>query len=110
VLHLDLHPANVMLAPTGPVVIDWCNAEDGPAGLDVALTAVILALVAVDPGHDLAAPARAFLSAFLQSAPGIAPVMLAAAVARRRLDPAQTTEEVDRLATAADLVAAGPGP
>jgi hypothetical protein len=87
------------------VVIDWRNAEDGPAGLDVALTAVILALVAVDPGHELAGPADAFLSAFLQYAGGVAPGMLAAAVARRRFDPAQTAEEVDRLAPAADLVA-----
>jgi Ser/Thr protein kinase RdoA (MazF antagonist) len=37
-LHLDLHPANVLLGPDGPVVIDWTNAADGPAGLDIALT------------------------------------------------------------------------
>lgn len=24
-LHLDLHPLNVMIGPTGPVVIDWTN-------------------------------------------------------------------------------------
>ena len=28
-LHLDLHPLDVMMSPTGPVVIDWPNA--GPA-------------------------------------------------------------------------------
>src|SRR5271169_6725298 len=27
VLHLDLHPANVMLTSRGPVVIDWSNAS-----------------------------------------------------------------------------------
>ena len=26
-LHLDLHPMNVILSPTGPVVIDWPNAR-----------------------------------------------------------------------------------
>ncbi len=26
VLHLDLHPLNVILTPRGPVVIDWTNA------------------------------------------------------------------------------------
>ena len=32
VLHLDLHPMNVVLSPDGPVVIDWTNAAAGPAG------------------------------------------------------------------------------
>src|SRR2546429_4962209 len=41
VLHLDLHPANVMLAPHGPVVIDWAHAAPGDAALDVALTAAV---------------------------------------------------------------------
>jgi aminoglycoside phosphotransferase (APT) family kinase protein len=41
-LHLDLHPENVMLAPSGPVVIDWTNARRGEPALDVALTWVIL--------------------------------------------------------------------
>ncbi|HVD51368.1 MAG TPA: phosphotransferase [Candidatus Udaeobacter sp.] len=49
VLHLDLHPANVMLAPHGPVVIDWANAARGDAPLDVALTAVVLAGAPVGP-------------------------------------------------------------
>ena len=26
-VHLDLHPDNVMLADTGPIVIDWRNAQ-----------------------------------------------------------------------------------
>jgi aminoglycoside phosphotransferase (APT) family kinase protein len=40
VLHLDLHPMNVMMSPSGPVVIDWTNAAAGPAGFDGALTYV----------------------------------------------------------------------
>lgn len=43
VLHLDLHPMNVMLGPDGPVVIDWTNAAGGPAGFDAALTYVEMA-------------------------------------------------------------------
>src|SRR6056297_3262309 len=39
-LHLDLHPMNVMLSPDGPVVIDWTNAAGGPAGFDAAITHV----------------------------------------------------------------------
>jgi len=42
-LHLDLHPDNVMLSPRGPVVIDWTNAHRGDPMVDVALTWVILA-------------------------------------------------------------------
>lgn len=43
VMHLDLHPGNVMLTADGPVVIDWSNASAGPPGADVAMTIVIMA-------------------------------------------------------------------
>ncbi len=42
-LHLDLHPANVILSPAGPVVIDWANACRGDGLLDVVYTWVIIA-------------------------------------------------------------------
>ena len=42
-LHLDLHPANVILSPRGPVVIDWTNAHRGEPAVDVALTWIIAA-------------------------------------------------------------------
>jgi aminoglycoside phosphotransferase (APT) family kinase protein len=48
-LHLDLHPDNVLLAPTGPVVIDWSNAARGDPADDVALTWAIIA-TSVVPG------------------------------------------------------------
>jgi aminoglycoside phosphotransferase (APT) family kinase protein len=41
-VHLDLHPDNVMLTPRGPVVIDWSNASRGEPADDVATTWVIL--------------------------------------------------------------------
>ncbi|MGQ0825699.1 MAG: phosphotransferase [Actinomycetota bacterium] len=41
-LHLDLHPMNVMMAPTGPVVIDWPNAAVGDRLTDPALAYVLL--------------------------------------------------------------------
>jgi aminoglycoside phosphotransferase (APT) family kinase protein len=41
-VHLDLHPENVLLSPNGPVVIDWSNAARGDADDDVALTWAIL--------------------------------------------------------------------
>lgn len=42
-LHLDLHPLNVILSAKGPVVIDWPNARRGDGNTDVALTWVLLA-------------------------------------------------------------------
>ena len=43
VLHLDLHPLNVMMSPRGPVVIDWCGACRGDPAVDVALAWVLMA-------------------------------------------------------------------
>jgi aminoglycoside phosphotransferase (APT) family kinase protein len=42
-LHLDLHPDNVILSRSGPFVVDWTNARRGDPALDVALTWVIAA-------------------------------------------------------------------
>lgn len=41
-LHLDLHPMNVMMSARGPVVIDWTNASRGAPLTDVAMTYVLL--------------------------------------------------------------------
>ena len=43
IMHLDLHPGNVMLTAGGPVVIDWTNAAAGPPGADVAMAYLIMA-------------------------------------------------------------------
>jgi Ser/Thr protein kinase RdoA (MazF antagonist) len=40
--HYDLHPANVMRGPRGPVVIDWPNATRGTPEADVARTQLLL--------------------------------------------------------------------
>jgi len=42
-VHLDLHPENVLVTSAGPVVIDWTNAAMADGALDVALTWVVLA-------------------------------------------------------------------
>jgi tRNA A-37 threonylcarbamoyl transferase component Bud32 len=67
-VHMDLHPMNVMLAPSGPIVIDWTNASRGLALTDIAVTIVLLTCpqmpgsralnIAVAPGRSLIA--RAF--------------------------------------------------
>jgi aminoglycoside phosphotransferase (APT) family kinase protein len=42
-LHLDLHPLNVIVHPErGPVVVDWSNAWRGDALFDVGVTYVLL--------------------------------------------------------------------
>ncbi|MGO9877454.1 MAG: phosphotransferase [Acidimicrobiia bacterium] len=64
-VHLDLHPMNVMLASAGPIVIDWTNAARGLALTDVAVTIVLLTCPQM-PGSRLlnraVTPARAFLA------------------------------------------------
>lgn len=42
VLHLDLHPGNVILTPDGPSVIDWCNARAGEPARDIATTLILV--------------------------------------------------------------------
>jgi aminoglycoside phosphotransferase (APT) family kinase protein len=41
-LHLDLHPLNIVLTDERPVVIDWPNAARGDGPVDVALTWVLM--------------------------------------------------------------------
>jgi aminoglycoside phosphotransferase (APT) family kinase protein len=40
--HGDLHPANVLLAAGGPVLIDWIDATSGNPLADVARSSIIL--------------------------------------------------------------------
>jgi len=96
VLHLDLHPANVMLASHGPVVIDWANAARGDAALDVALTAVVLAGGPVGP--PLSWLRDRFVHAFLgEFAPAEWRVGFDRALAYRRADGNVSAKERDRL-------------
>ncbi|MEU6676182.1 phosphotransferase [Streptomyces sp. NPDC046925] len=110
ILHLDLHPENVMLTPQGPVVIDWTTAAEGPPGLDWAMSALILAQVAVDPSIPIAAGARSMLTVLLGSldyagelrdVPG---AHLVQAKTRRAADPNLSAQELGLLDQAADLV------
>jgi tRNA A-37 threonylcarbamoyl transferase component Bud32 len=96
ILHLDLHPANVMLAARGPVVIDWANAARGDASLDIALTAVVLAGAPIGPPLSWLRDSfvRAFVAAF---APSEWRVAFDRAVAYRRADGNVSDKEKDRL-------------
>jgi tRNA A-37 threonylcarbamoyl transferase component Bud32 len=106
-LHLDLHPRNVIVTPRGPVVIDWANAANGPGQADVALMYVIGATSRID------GPARMrpllglfrqrFLDAFRAAAADADFMRVLPAVARwRRQDRNLLPDEraaIDRLVT-----------
>ncbi|MFI7026916.1 phosphotransferase [Micromonospora sp. NPDC049900] len=106
ILHLDLHPDNVVLDPSGPVLIDWRNVRHGPPGLDVAMTALILAQVVVDRDQPVATEAGVLLRAYLRAIRGHAVPLVDAAVARRRADPTQSADERARLVPAVALLTA----
>jgi len=107
ILHLDLHPENVMLTGRGPVVIDWRDATTGPADLDTAFTALILAQVAIGAiAHPLGAAAGDMLDHFVRMAPGDPARLLDDVVAIRAGQQTMSPEEVAMLPTAAARVRA----
>ena len=71
-LHLDLHPLNVMMGPSGPVVIDWARACRGDPAVDVALAWILMASGEVATGRFMgmilgrarAALVKSFLGSF----------------------------------------------
>ncbi|MEU1107110.1 phosphotransferase [Streptomyces tibetensis] len=109
ILHLDLHPDNVMIISEGPVVIDWRNTEEGPPGLDCGMSALILAQVAAG-NTALAALARAVLTSLLTClGPTIAlgntgSGCLTEARTRRAADPSMSESETHLLDDAMDLI------
>jgi aminoglycoside phosphotransferase (APT) family kinase protein len=111
-LHLDLHPLNVLMGDAGAVVIDWSNARTGPAGLDVAMSALILAQVVVTPGmlpetapleRVLLSVLTEFLTVFAASVATPYVAHLGEAEALRRLDPYQSAEELRLLRTGVEV-------
>jgi len=101
ILHLDLHPDNVIVSTRGPVAIDWRNTAEGAPDLDVALTALIIAQVVVDESQGLAALADAFLTTFLACADTPCPGSVGEALALRAADPNLTPRESEQIDLAA---------
>ncbi|WP_165962632.1 phosphotransferase [Occultella glacieicola] len=110
-VHLDLHPDNVIMVPgRGPVLIDWNNAGTGPGDLDLAMTALIMAEVAVDPaGADLVGALhdqlRHAVGLFLAAAGGDPVAELDEAVRRRAANVTLSSVERRASVRAGDLVA-----
>jgi aminoglycoside phosphotransferase (APT) family kinase protein len=104
VLHLDLHPDNVVLSQRGPVLIDWRNSTEGPPEPDVAVSAVILAQVAVTETQEMAVGAEQVLTAFLALVDTGPLPMLDRAAAMRASDRSLTPGERDLVTSATALI------
>jgi aminoglycoside phosphotransferase (APT) family kinase protein len=98
IVHLDLHPLNVIMSPAGPVVIDWTNAGRGDPSSDLALTWVLLEAGSVETnrviGVLLGLCRRLLTDAFLSSV-DVARVegSLRPVVSWKVHDPNMSTEE-----------------
>jgi len=99
ILHLDLHPGNVLLTASGPVVIDWSNAAVGDGAEDVATTWLLLAVGRPEGGPVIQALAAVLRRRLLRGL--LAGVDVAAARAalpdvceRRVVDPNMSPGEV----------------
>ncbi|MFB9659908.1 phosphotransferase [Glycomyces mayteni] len=73
ILHLDLHPENIIETPAGPAVIDWTNAAAGDPAVDRAVSWTIIAeldpaTLPIDPAPLRDALARTVTPAALDTA------------------------------------------
>ncbi len=66
-VHLDLHPLNVILSSKGPVLIDWTNAARGAGPADVALTWLVMMAGEIQGRGVQAAVGRVFRRLFVRS-------------------------------------------
>lgn len=99
VVHLDLHPMNVILGPEGPVVIDWTNAGRGNGGFDAALSFVVMGSFEVEGMLDRAG-LRTFVTAFeLARGRALVRPWIADACRHRLRDPNVTAGERRHLET-----------
>ena len=91
-LHLDLHPLNVLITPDGPKVIDWANAARGHALAEVANTWLAMATVPVDDTFTEETRQRV-LKVFLDEVDRDDAVPHLVACARRRIADRYTLDE-----------------
>ncbi|HEY3531026.1 MAG TPA: phosphotransferase [Nocardioides sp.] len=103
-LHLDLHPQNVLLGDDGPVVIDWSNSRPGPPGLDVAMSGLILAQVAVAEPATYADVVAVLVGTMTGAVATEVVPYVDDAVALRRSDPNMTELELAQMGRAKDLL------
>ncbi|MFC6342943.1 phosphotransferase, partial [Nocardioides hankookensis] len=101
-VHLDLHPLNVIMADRGPVLIDWTNARVGRPGLDVAVT--VLVMVQVGLGDEtLRDVLLSYSEEFAARVATPYAAELPEATAIRRANPHQTEAEAERFDEAVEI-------
>lgn len=99
-LHLDLHPLNVILTPDrGPVVIDWTNAAAGDPAYELAHTLITLA-TAQAPYPVLTIARHAYLKALRRHALADPRPHMADAARGKLADPNNSPAETARLRAA----------
>ncbi|MFT7841296.1 phosphotransferase [Saccharothrix sp. BKS2] len=92
-LHLDLHPGNVVLGPEGPVVVDWTSAVRGDRRVDVALSWLVMAVAPLRPFKRLARSRllKGFLSGVDGGVRAAMPAAAAIRLSRRQRDEAEVS-------------------
>jgi len=102
IVHMDLHPLNVLVSPHGPVVIDWTNAGRGDPVVDMGLAYVLMSAGTI-PGGPLVRRALGLgraqlLGSFLSGADRAAVTPhLRDIVAWKVQDPNMSPEEVESM-------------
>ncbi len=102
VVHLDLHPLNVIIGKKGPVVIDWSNASLGDPDTDVGLAWVLMAAGEIPGGRVTSTMlgwgrsllVDSFLTSFDRQQVAS---KLRRIVAVKALDPHMSPKETDRM-------------
>jgi aminoglycoside phosphotransferase (APT) family kinase protein len=112
-LHLDLHPANVVITSRGPVVIDWSGVRAGAPGADVAMAYLIMAssdldLIPVALRPVVGGLRASLLRQFVAETHDDPKPYIASAAAARMRDPNVRPLEIDRLRRMAEQAAADP--
>jgi aminoglycoside phosphotransferase (APT) family kinase protein len=107
VMHLDLHPLNVILTPDrGPMVIDWTNAATGDPAFDLAYTIVTTATADLPPSPAVAAR-RLFLRTLRRASTSDSGPRMADAARAKLGDPNHTASEAARLRAIIDRAQPG---
>jgi aminoglycoside phosphotransferase (APT) family kinase protein len=112
ILHPDLHPENVLLTADGPMVIDRTNAEVGQPAPDWAMSALVLAQVALGFPPEVSVGVRRGPTAMLAVAGSDAADVvgrLPQARARRADDPGMSAGKIARLDEAVALARSAAG-
>jgi hypothetical protein len=109
ILHLDLHPMNILMSSSGPMVIDWANAAIGNPSVDSCLTWALLAAGEPPANPMMLAVVQVareqFLRAFLNGlGSDLDSTWIGAVVDWKANDPHMSALEVGRMRALSDRV------